>query len=125
MNTIDLLLGMDQNKLKKPSKMVKIQRLSEVAGEDVVFEVEAISMSQFEYVSEAAGEKGKDMNVMIVIEGTRSPNLKSEELLKKYDCVTPVELINKLLLPGEVSGLYSAISELSGFNTDAVSEIKN
>lgn len=124
-NVIDLLLNLDPNKLKLTTKEVKLSRLSEAVGEDVIFNVTGITMSQFSYVSEAAGENSKDINALIIIEGTKTPNLKDETLLKKYECATPVELINKLLLPGEISGLYNTISELSGFNADAVEEVKN
>jgi hypothetical protein len=63
---------------------------------------------------------------MCVLNGTQDPNLKDKQLLELYEAVTPEDLLNgTFLLPGEVSQLFNAIQELSGFGAAAVAEVKN
>jgi hypothetical protein len=133
-NVLDLLLNADEGKIVKPKKEVKINRLSEVFGEPVVFTVQAISATKMEEIQESAVRvKSKDdididmqdVQLMTVLEGVTDPPLKNKELRDKFKCATPKELINFLLLPGEVSKIYSIISDLSGFGDKAVEEVKN
>ncbi len=66
------------------------------------------------------------LQVMCVLNGTQDPNLRDKQLLDLYEAATPDELLNgSFLLPGEVSQLFNAIQELSGFGEGAVSEVKN
>ncbi len=55
------------------------------------------------------------------------PNFSDAELIKNAGCRTPIELIDKTLLPGEQDALYRAISEISGFTgfKAQVEEAKN
>jgi hypothetical protein len=69
---------------------------------------------------------GRMLQVMCVLNGTQDPNLKDKQLLELYEAVTPEDLLNgTFLLPGEVSQLFNAIQELSGFGAAAVAEVKN
>lgn len=134
-NILDLLLKADLTKIRRPIKNVEIKRLSEVLGETVVFKCEALDAEKFNEIQENAlqiNEKGEfesintsEMQIFAILEGVKEPNLKSRELMDKFGAVTPKELIKALLLPGEISNLYSMISDLSGFTKDAVAEIKN
>ena len=64
------------------------------------------------------------MSVHIVLAGVISPDLKSEELKKKYNAVTPVELVKNMLLPGEIEDISREIEKLSGYRTTTIEEIK-
>lgn len=131
MNTLDLLLGMDEAKLKKPVKEVEIKRLSEITGQKTIFSIEAISPIKMEEIQDFSIDmKTKNINVgemqiLTVIEGIKDPNLKSKELMEKFQVYTPKDLIRKILLPGEILTLYNMIGELSGFDGGAVEEVKN
>lgn len=130
---MDLLLQLDESKLVKPSKQVEVKRLSAIMGEPVIFTVESISASKFSDIQSSAittDKKGIDIDMseiqkMTVLEGVKDPSFKSKELKEKYGVPTPVELINKLLLPGEITSLYNVISDLSGFGDNVIEEIKN
>ena len=70
----------------------------------------------------------KRFNECIVIGHTIEPNFKDAELLKRSGCVTPEQLLNKVLLAGEIAELSQRISDLSGFGQsveDMVEEAKN
>lgn len=131
MSALDLLLKMDESKIKKPTKEVEIKRLSEAVGEKVVFVCEAISPNKMAEIQEMVLDVKtqqvdvQEMQVLTVLAGTKEPNLKSKELMEKFHVPTPKELLLKLLLPGEITSLYNVISELSGFGPDAVAEVKN
>lgn len=131
MNTLDLLLQLDENKLKKPVKEVKIKRLTELTGQETVFKIEAISPTKMEEIQDLSIDmKTKNINVgemqiLTVLEGIKDPNFKSKELMDKFQVYTPKDLIRKILLPGEILTLYNMVGELSGFDGGAVEEVKN
>lgn len=131
MSALDLLLKLDQTKLKRPTKEVEVKRLSALTGEKVVFLCEALTADEMEGIQEQVlNVKEQDVDVgemqkLAVLAGVKEPNLKSKELLENYNAVTPKELLKKLLLPGEIAALYNTISDLSGYGEDAVEELKN
>ena len=77
-----------------------------------------------------AAEEGLAQADGVGVAGVVDPDLTSEALRKKYTPdnrktpLTPVEVVEKILQPGEVVNLYSAITELSGFGDDAVAKIE-
>ena len=131
MNTLDLLLQMDESKLKKPSKDIEMKRLSELLGEQVIFKVEALSPAKMEEVQELCMDEKTDninlaeLQLLTTIEGVKEPNLKSKELMDKFGVYTPKDLVRKILLPGEIISLYGIIGDLSGFDGGIVEEVKN
>lgn len=134
MSLVDKLLQIDAGKVKMPEKEVEIKRLSEILGEKVVFKCRAIDGERYADIQKMGidiSKKGnvKDINmykmqVLSIIEGVIEPNLKDKRLLEHYNCVTPEELVNKLLLAGEITDLYNTIVSLSGYDIE-VEEIKN
>jgi hypothetical protein len=131
MGTLDLLLKLDQTKLKRPTKEVEIKRLSAITDEKVVFVCEALTADEMAGIQEMVLDvKGQDvdvseMQVLTVLAGVKEPSFKDQKLLSYYNAPTPKELLRKLLLPGEIAALYNNISELSGYGDGAVQEVKN
>ena len=121
MNALDLLLKADINSVRAPKKEIKIKRLSEILKSDVVFTISAISFNRLEEIRE---NNSKDFNIYTILEGVKEPNLKSKELMEKFNALTPVELVKKLLLPGEIEDIYFSISKLSGYGVSTIEEIK-
>lgn len=119
MNTLDLLLKMEIP--NPPEAQYKIKRLSKICGQDVVFKLRALSYSRTMEIIKAQKD---DMNVHIVLAGVVEPDLKSKELMEKYNAATPAEMLKKMLLPGEIEDLSRAIERLSGYRTDTIEEIK-
>ena len=58
------------------------------------------------------------------LRGVVEPDLKSAELMSKYNAITPAETIKKMLLPGEIIDISRAIERLSGYRIDTIEEIK-
>lgn len=118
MSIIDLLCGMDTP--SAPTAEVKIKRLSELAKQEVVFKIKALS---YDKISEA-NKFDDDYNINLVRMGTVEPSLKDEKLLSKFGAKTPNELLKKMLLPGEIAKIANKIGNLSGFEQCSVEEIK-
>ena len=118
MDVIDLLLGAEPKKF--PEKEFKVKSLSKETGGDVVFELRALPFSS---VAELRS-RGETMPVYIVLAGTVAPNLKNQALLDKYGAITPADLLEKMLLPGEIEDLSAEIEKLSGYKTNTIEEVK-
>lgn len=130
MNTIDKLLKMDAGKLAMPEKVVTLKLAKLGAALD--FPCVAINNEKYSEIQEGAYELRKGdikrinlskMKTMTIIEGCPSV-FKSKEVMEHFSCPTPRDLINRLLLSGEMDDLYSAIVELNGYEQDE-EDIKN
>ena len=119
MDTIDLLLNADTQKM--PEKNVKIKRLSRECGGDVVFTLKGLGYSR---VAELRKYHSEDMDIHIILAGVVAPDLKSAALADKYKASTPAELIKNMLLPGEIDDLSREIEKLSGYRGNTFEEIK-
>lgn len=139
MNTVDLLLALDAKKLKKPTKDIEIERLSVLTGGKAIFKCQSIDAERYTEIQQDSvdiSKKGKlnkihmsDMRVFTILDGVTEPSLKDKALCEHFGAVTPKELVNKLLLPGEIDQLFNTIQELSGFteekDEETNEEIKN
>ena len=117
-NVMDLLLKAQSRKL--PEKKVRLKMLSKELGQDVIFKIRALPYSEVARIR----EKEDDMNVYIVLAGVVEPNLRSTELMQKYDAPTPIEMIKAMLLPGEIEDISRQIERLSGYRVETLEEIK-
>lgn len=132
-----VLLGADRGKLRLvPVRQVEMKRLSEAAGEPVIFTVRALTGDEFQDAQDASmritkrGEvedmDARAMQINCVLSGIKEPDLKNKELQEIYEASTPDELLDgRFLLPGEVTHLFNVVQELSGFGEGSIEEIKN
>ena len=138
-NIIDMLLGADAGRIKLPTKEFEIKRLSEQFGAPFNVTLEAVPQGKWEDLQELCiSMTSRGVNVdtsllqsLVVIESTyedeeaKKPLFKNQSLMDHFGVTTPKNLLKKLLLSGEITGMYNAISELSGFGEDALEEVKN
>lgn len=134
MKVTELLLKADTGKLDLPKKEVEIPRLTKLFGSPVIFTVQALAPSKYEEIQQSGVtinqnggvtmDNGK-MQKLGVLAGVIDPSFKDPELKKHYNAATPEEVMNKLLLPGEIVTLFTVITDISGFRMDAVQEVKN
>lgn len=117
-NVIDLLLKSGNRKL--PEKSIKLKKLSEELGTDVIFKLRALPYNEVARLK----EKLDEMNVNIVLNGVIEPDLRSTALMQKYDAPTPLETIKAMLLPGEIEDISREIERLSGFRVDTIETIE-
>ena len=113
MGVLDLLLSKDTKRLfERPEKTIEVARLSEVYGEPFVVRVRAMTMGEFD-----ALPKDGDIRTNAALLEKLKPEGRNGPLL-------PTEAAARLFLPGEITAIYKAISDLSGFGDDAVKELK-
>ena len=118
MNIIDKLMKIDAGTLETPKKVHKMY--VKKIGQVLDFEIQAINAEKATEIQQK-GIKLEDGNltdidvyktkVLTIIEGC--PMFKDKSLREHFNCPTPKELINKLLLKGEVDDLVDAINDLS------------
>ncbi|MGI5829898.1 MAG: phage tail assembly chaperone [Bradymonadia bacterium] len=100
------------------------------------FKIKAMSNEQYKRfqklcISQKNGKRhfnDSKMKEMMLIECVVEPNFSDAAWIQKAGCATPEQLLNKVLLPGEIERIVGEISELSGFGQDleqAVEEAKN
>ncbi|SNR86066.1 Phage XkdN-like tail assembly chaperone protein, TAC [Anaerovirgula multivorans] len=64
----------------------------------------------------------------IILECTKEPNLKDKELQEAYGCVEPLDIVEHIFAPGEISGIAVEIMSLAGYGNSVkrvVNDIKN
>lgn len=134
MNTVDILLGLDNSVLDvNNTKEMEIKRLSKAAGKPFIVKLQGVPAKRFtkivDGISDKNGirtDKAYDANVNLITIGMVDPSMKDKALLDKFECSTPGELVEKLFKPSEIGALADAITELSGFGGDnTVAEVKN
>jgi hypothetical protein len=127
---MDLILAIDDGKIeKRPELKVEIKRLSELAGEPVIFTLQGVSSKEHSEIEEKATKKDQLdsdlLQVLVTLYGTKEPSLRSKELKEKLHVPTYRDVVRKLLNPGEILKIYNIVSDLSGFGEKSVEEIKN
>jgi hypothetical protein len=105
-----------------PTARYKVKRLSQLAGEDVVFQLRGLPYGKVQSLRSAAGE---DTSVHILLAGCAQPNLKDRSLAEKYGGATPAETVKAMLLPGEIEDLSRAVERLCGYRGATIEEVKN
>lgn len=134
MNTVDILLGLDNSVLEVDNtREMEIKRLSKAAGKPFIVKLQGVPAKRFtkivDGISDKNGirtDKAYDANVNLITIGMVDPSMKDKALLDKFECSTPGELVEKLFKPSEIGALADAITELSGFGGDnTVAEVKN
>lgn len=132
MSKMDLLLKIDTTKLVKPEMEVEITRLSEILGEKFTVTCQALTPDEMESLQEnvSVSQEGKvdiDKNIQVqtVIAGVKDPEFTNQQVIEHFKAVSATEAVRNLLLPGEIQGVYTEITKLSGFGSDAVKEVKN
>lgn len=134
-NALDLLLG-NEELLTKPSKEFVVRRLSR-GDMEFKLTLEAVTMNQFKHIQQMCTDKRGTVDaigvqVMLLTYGVREFNFKLAEnkdklqdTFSKLGVANSEGLVQKVLLPGEISMISSEITELSGFGDNMVEEVKN
>jgi hypothetical protein len=128
MNMVDRLLRADVvNKLaERPTKKVKMERLSKLFGFDFIVTLRAIDPERYADIQKMAVDftNGSVDNMDIyqiqtqtLLAGIADPDFKNKELMEKFGVALPADIIRKLFLAGEIADLTAQITELNGYTT--------
>ncbi|WP_312637133.1 phage tail assembly chaperone [Oscillibacter sp.] len=124
-SVLELLLKPELPDVRKvlPEKQVEVPRLSELAGEPVVFTLRGLSYDQVRQVQE---KPRSDQAAFGVLHGCVSPKWGDAALLDKTKGIaTPIDAIKARLISGEIDELYMEIQQLSGYLRRTLGEVKN
>lgn len=121
---LDRLLRPEVPNVQKtlPEAKYKIKRLSELAGEDVIFTLRGLPYGRVEELKEG---NSADLSVQILLAGVADPDLKAQALREKFGGATPAETVKAMLLPGEIEDVSRAIEKLCGYRANTIEEVKN
>ena len=124
-SVLDLLLRTDLPDVRKalPEKRMEGKRLSELAGEPVIFTLRALSYKEIRDIQD---KRREDQAVSAVLYACKDPDWRDQRLLSAVSgAVTPLDVIQARLSPGEIDELYVEIQKLSGYINRTLREVKN
>lgn len=105
-----------------PRARYRVQRLSELVGQDVVFTLRGLPYGRVQSLRESGSE---DVEIHILLAGCTEPDLKAPELRERFGGATPAETVKAILLPGEIADLSRAVERLCGYRRLTIDEVKN
>ncbi|WP_195238674.1 phage tail assembly chaperone [Romboutsia sp. 1001285H_161024_C4] len=131
LNAVELLLSMDINEIEVPKSIYKMY--CKKLKKEIAFEIEAVppqKMLEIQQKTMKFDNKGglEINNVFLskartITEGCKM--FKDMNLVKHFGCATPHQLIEKILVTGEITELSNAITSLSEVEKISDDEIKN
>lgn len=123
-----MLLAADPAKIKNiPTGQVEIKRLSKQLGQPFYIKFKAGTIDQFKEIGEKANDDETEEMKWTIYELAFDPDFKNKDLREKFAVIRPVDIVDALLLGGEILTVYQAILRLSGFDKDGlnIEEVKN
>ena len=124
-SVLDLLLRPELPDVRRvlPEKQVEVKRLTELAGEPVVFTLRAMTYNETRQLYDKPRE---DQALSAVLYGCKDPDFRDKRLLDaEKGIVTPLDAIKARLSAGEIDEAYIEIQELSGYLRRTLAEVKN
>lgn len=130
-NIVDELLKIDLGEIEVPktTKKIYLKKLKkEFSFECVALDAEKANEIRMKAIDLASGSVDDidmfKLQAYTVIEGCKNV-FKNNDLMKHFNVPTPLELVRKLLLDGELTELSNTITELSSYQEVKENEIKN
>lgn len=126
--TLEMLLAADPAKIKNiPTGQVEIKRLSKELGQPFYIKFRAATINEIKEIGENSGGNETEEMKWTIYEMSIDPDFKNKELREKYGVRRPVDIVDTILLGGEILTVYQAILRLSGFDREGlnIEEVKN
>ena len=92
---------------------------------DGVITIQSVEKS---VILEAQEMEGNSGDTYAVYQSVIEPPLKSTELQKEFECVEPMEIVEKIFAPGEIAQIAVEVLKVSGYepnSVNAIDDLKN
>lgn len=136
-NAIDLLMKVDNSQFGRASKFIKMERLSEMIGQDFIVEIKELLPSFAQSLYDTCVDINTDTKVKtnlikmqnltlieaVLYEGASL--FKNQKLMKKFGVKIPTDLLYKLTTRKERDELFEMIQNLGDNEGNMFTEIKN
>lgn len=76
-----------------------------------------------EVIIEASGMEDNKGDVYTVYQCVTEPNLKDRDLQKEFECVEPMDIVEKVFSAGEITNIALKCIELAGYGQNSVKEL--
>ncbi|HGG0416547.1 TPA: XkdN-like protein [Clostridium sporogenes] len=131
MSIVDELLKMDEGKIEKIEKECKI-KLKKLGNKEYTFIVREVDPELIgEYQENLIEMRGKNVEISgtfnmkaNLIAESCSDIFRNQELLKRFKCPSPVELMKRIMTAGEIEELYDHVQDVNGFEDEEKKENK-
>ena len=130
-NIVEELLKIDLGEVEIPreTKRIYLKKLKkEFSFECVALDAEKANEIRMKSIDLTSGTVDDidmfKLQAYTVIEGCKNV-FKNKDLMKHFNAPTPIELVRRLLLDGELTELSNTITELSNYQEVKDNEIKN
>ena len=135
MDIIEKLLKKSKEELTNTQTAeVEIERLTELIGEPCIFKIRGLTNKEMKEMRDFNTKKewrnvkrnGKTvkeevevtdsykLGLEVIVEATIEPNFKDSRLREKFGTEVPSEIVEEMLMPGEIKKVADAIGELIG-----------
>jgi len=124
-SVLDLLLRPEVPDARKslPEKRVEVKRLSELAGEPVIFTLRSLSYNEIRKIQDKPRE---DQAVYALLYGCKDPDWRDKRLLDpEKGIAAPPDAIKSRLTAGEIDEIYIEIQQLTGYLRRTLADVKN
>lgn len=136
-NAIDLLMKVDNSQFGRASKFIKMERLSEMIGQDFIVEIKELLPTFSQSLYESCVDINVDGNIKaglikmqnltlieaVLYEGASL--FKNQKLMKKFGVKIPTDLLYKLTTRKERDTLFEMIENLGDNEGNMFTEVKN
>lgn len=136
-NAIDLLMKVDNSQFGRASKFIKMERLSEIIGQDFIVEIKELLPTFAQSLYDTCVDINTDAKVKtnlikmqnltlieaVLYEGASL--FKNQKLMKKFGVKIPTDLLYKLTTRKERDELFEMIQNLGDNEGNMFTEVKN
>ena len=123
--TLEMLLAAEPAKVKNvPTGQIEIKRLSKQLGQPFIVTFRAGTLDELKSIGENADGNETEEMKWAIYELTTDPSFKDKGLRERFGVARPVDIVDNILLGGEVLMLYQAIMKSSGFDKDTGTDVE-
>lgn len=76
-------------------------------------------------VADALDMGSSESDAYLIYECVKEPSLKSQKLQEAYGCVEPLDIVDKIFEPGELTNIAKKTLEFAGYSDNSVKDVED